>query len=359
MKCPICAQAMERLVNLPRFPLTEKYEPWAEDFEEGRGFADQAFMYCEDCSHGALETVVPDLYGGDYRTSTGKSEGALQAVKRFAEFIARPNVEFVIDIGGNDGSLLSHFAGHTIAIDPHASGARYNILQSIENADLTPFKNVHKVIVSSHTIEHLVDPNVMIEKCAAVMGENDILALQFPSLELLVQDARIDQIHHQHLHYFSERSIKALLFRHGLDCVSSRFDESHWGALMLIAKKRNAALSYGTAIETIDVQNAIRTFHNLEMHIPRGTIALGAALMLPVLAYWFPELDAVEFIADDDPQKNGLRYVNVNKIIKNEYSLRDMDIVITAIGSNQATRALTRKAIDAGARRIILPLHTL
>jgi hypothetical protein len=200
----------------------------------------------------------------------------------------------------------------------------------------------------------------MISKCAEIMGDDDYLALQFPSLELLVEDARIDQIHHQHIHYFSERSIKALLDKYGLIVLDTRFDPSHWGALMVVAQKQRAHRPGGENISRGRMQSAIGGFIDevKSVRIPDGALALGAALMLPVLVYWIPDLDKVCGIYDEDPRKEGLRYINFNKKIGKQWGYQE-DVVVTAIGSKAAARSLTKKAIDGGARRIILPLHTL
>jgi hypothetical protein len=90
-----------------------------------------------------------------------------------------------------------------------------------------------------------------------------------------------------------------------------------------------------------------------------GPIGLGAALMLPVLAYWLPSLGAVEFIADNDPSKDGLRYINFNRPIRCVYDLRGRDVVITAIGTRHACRALIKQAFDQGAQNVTVPLGVL
>jgi hypothetical protein len=370
VNCPICGKSMKVLLELPLFPLTEKYEAWSFEFKEGRGLVDQAFLYCDECSHGKLAVVVPGLYGSDYLTSTGKSEGAKQAVLRFVSFVLEHcgvTFETLIDIGANDGTFLNNY--HTdygrkmhlrVAVDPHANGDVLAIKKTIEEADLSQFKNSKKVIVSSHTIEHLVDPEVMIAKCAEIMGDDDYLALQFPSLELLVEDARIDQIHHQHIHYFSENSITALLRKHGLIVIETRFDSSHWGALMVVAQKNRAHRVEREKISSSKVQFAIDDFRRevWSTRVPEGALALGAALMLPVLVYWMQELHKVCGIYDEDQRKEGLRYINFNKKIGKRWGYRE-DVVVTAIGSKAAARALTEKAIEWGAKRIVLPLHTL
>lgn len=366
MKCLICEGLMSKMLNLPRLPLTEMYEPFSKTFIEGRGCEDQAFMFCQRCNHGSLENIIsPErLYGSGYLTQTSKSAGATQAVKNFVEFIDKncnlSGIDTVIDIGANDYTMLDCYSGKSlVGIDPKANRAG-SIPKFIENADLSHLKKAKKLIVSSHTIEHLSDPEMMISKISEILNQDDIFALQFPSLELLVRDCRIDQIHHQHVSYFSERSISALLKRHGITITHKSFDDSHWGALMLICRS-GIGMVKGDPIPKERIETAIGYFEEemMSIRIPKGTIALGASLMLPILSYWAPELGNIECISDDDKTKEGLRYVNFNKQIVNGYAIKGKDVVITALGSKSAYRSLTKRALDVGASNVILPMRTL
>lgn len=354
---------MRRMFELPAYPLTEFYEPWEPLYEVGRAVVDQAFLFCERCSHGKLETLVPPalLYGSGYRTRTAASAGASKAVLNFAEFVishcSMDAINTVLDIGANDESLLRCFRGKkTVPVDPNAESG---IRAFIEDADLSPFKGDRKLILSSHTIEHLEHPAVMLEKIASILCYGDTVALQFPSLEMLVADARLDQIHHQHVHYFSERSITALMGRFCMEVVATRFDPSHYGALMVVARRGRDEVS-GKQIHAIEVEVAHAQFtHGLPHGLPRGSVGFGAALMVPVLAWWFTDLHGIEFIADNDRSKDGLRYVNFNKRIHADYELAGRDVVITGIASKSAGRALVSEAFQKGARNVIVPLHAL
>ena len=90
-----------------------------------------------------------------------------------------------------------------------------------------------------------------------------------------------------------------------------------------------------------------------------GFVAFGAALMLPVAAYYMPSLHLVDYIADNDASKDGLRYINFNKRITCNYDLAGRDVVITAINTKLACRALTKLAWDMGARNVLVPLQML
>lgn len=364
--CPICAQAMHKVIDLPRLPLTEKYEPWAATFEVGRGFLDQALLFCERCTHGKLEVVVSpaELYGGGYRTATATSASAMRAVGTFANFVKQApleRVETVIDIGGNDASLLANFPGKKhVIVDPNASGDAWLVREFVEAADLAPFKPDRKLILSSHTLEHIPDPQAFFEKVSSIFTYDDLLAIQVPSLERLVLDRRIDQIHHQHVHYYTQRSLGLLLNRFGFEVIGVQVDPEHWGAVMVLCRRGQTPdsakrLTYRIVEASAGWHKSWMRHHN----VPDRAIAFGAALMLPMLAYWMPSLQDIEYVADNDRGKDGLRFVNFNKRIRVDYDLAGRDVVISAIWTKLAARALTAQAIEKGARSVIVPLRTL
>ena len=369
-ECPICRGAMARMIDMPRFPLTEMYEPYQREFVD-HGYYDQAFLYCERCVHGKLEAIVPPavLYGPGYRTRSAASIGSKAAVERFARFIQETalDVETVIDIGGNDASLVLCFPdARKVIVDPHAdSGVAEVVKQFVEEADLTPWKASNKLIVSSHTLEHVADPRAFFEKVNSVCMHGDWLAIQVPSLEALLYCSRIDHIHHQHVNYFSRRSLGRLLAEHGFEIVRYAYDHSHWGALMVMCRKGDGDRDIRTSIVPSSVTRALEKFKArlATVEIPSyelsGPVGFGAALMLPVLAYWLPSLANVEYIADNDKAKDGLRYINFNKRIQCEYSLEGRDVVITAIGTKLACRELVRQAFEKGALHVIVPLGAM
>lgn len=365
--CPICSRAMLPIIELPRFPVTERYEPAQGEFVD-RGYFDQGFLFCEPCQHGKLAAVVPpaELYGAEYRTRSAASVGSMAAINHFASFIGKSpldGLQTVIDIGGNDASLVNRFSGaRKVVVDPHAAGDAEIVRSFIEEADLNPWKGDRKLIVSSHTLEHVEHPRAFMEKVNSIAMHGDWLAIQVPSLEALVHQARIDHIHHQHVHYFSRRSLGRLLERHGFEIVRYAYDADHYGAVMVMCRKGGGGITSTQPILPSDIHKAHKRF-KAEMAAvrvePFGSVAFGAALMLPVLAYHLPALANVEYIADNDAAKNGLRYVNFDKEIRSEYVLADRDVVITGISTKLACRSLVTQAFQKGARNVIVPLRVL
>lgn len=363
---------MDRAIDLPRFPLTEFYEPYSAEKYEPRGFVDQGLHFCPHCSHGKLFTVVPpeDLYAKDYRTKTGKSIGASHSVNSFYSFLKSSldfnNFDVVLDIGGNDGSLVAKFPEkERVVIDPTAGPDDGVWIKSfIEDVDLTQFKPAKKLILCSHTLEHLEKPEVMLEKVGRIFCYGDTLAMQFPSLDYLVKDARIDQVHHQHIHYFSLRSTSLLLAKHGFEIEKFQFDDGHYGTLQLIARRGLEELK-GSPIFVRDIQDAqidfTRGMNAFDSAIGRlkEPVGYGAALMLPVLAYWAPAVNDLICIADEDQSKHGQRWINANVPITAPPSLRGRDVAVTAFNTKLAVRKIVNKLSQEGARNIVAPFNCL
>lgn len=370
MKCVICHEETRQLMDMPQFPMTEIYEQWVPEFAP-RGFVDQAFMFCDRCSHGQLKTIVPaqELYS-NYRTQTWRSVGATHSVSSFFAFISGSTLidqfDKVIDIGANDCSLLQYFPlGKRIAIDPNANGDAQLIRAYIEGADLMQFRNQKKLIMCSHTLEHLANPRTMFYKLNECMTSEDVAAFQFPSLDYMVKDARIDQIHHQHVHYFSLRSISDLLKQCGFKITDHVFDANHYGTLRILFKRDGGAIK-GEPVEQVKIYKACDDFHR-EMQsfcaaIDRldTPIGYGASLMYPVLAHYAPSLKRVTEIMDSDTSKHGQRWINVNtRIVSEKQRIEGRDIVICAFNTKLAVRKIAAQLFDKGARNVVAPFHCL
>lgn len=331
---------MQKIFSLPDYPCTEK-----------EGFHDQGFLFCQ-CGHGRLQNVIPG-YGG---LVSGHSDSAKHSLDFFAAFVRKHSQrKFVIDIGGNDGYLAGLLGTESILVDPQAA---HGLRTTIEDADLSPWKRDQKIIVSSHTLEHIEDPHVFMRKVSECMNNEDTLAIQVPSLELLVEDGRMDHIHHQHIHYFSERSLSKLLSQYGLKVIASEFNPQHWGALMVVCVKGEGS-AQGKEVWDTQVLNARIAFRlemaACEMKLKRRSfVAYGASSMLPVLSYYLPSVEKAEYIADDS-----VAGIWRNKTITAEYDFAGRDVLITGISSKFTARKLVQKAMSGGAKNVIVPVHQL
>jgi len=377
--CPICSGPAENVAEMPSYPITEVYKPYGSNNYFGPLSAYQRLLCCEKCQHLFMGTHLPrDFIYNHYITESSTSQGAQIALGNFHRFIVSCSpvpATGIIDIGANDTSLLERFVGggaKLIGIDPNVSSANpdvHCIKAYVEDCDLAELVSGRRIFLCSHTLEHIYEPRVFLAQIAGVLNPEDDLFLQFPSFELLVRDARFDQVHHQHLNYFSLCSLTKLLQECGLTIAAHRYDDDHYGALMChIRKGGNATVPTIQRIDLGTVRSSRQAFL-LSMNAAEARISLlgnqfycfGASLMLPILAYYLPSLVNAQAILDASVTKQGLTYVNFERPIISDAAIdyRNSDFVVTAVSTKAATRRIAQSLIQREARNIVFSVNTI
>ena len=375
--CPCCNQLAEGIIQIEKYPLTEFYKIYENEGGELSGFLDQELCYCEQCDHLFLEKIIDvrEIYT-NYLTTTTSSKGAIDCLLNFKKFIDKKldveNPTYVIDIGGNDSYFLGLFDKSKfdlVNIDANAEGGDgINIIRSfLEDVDLSTFSKDSKIIVSSHTIEHLQNPADLIKKIAAVVSGDDRVFLQFPSLEMMITDARFDQVCHQHLNYFSLSSISKLLKNYGLIVMNYEYDSSHFGTLRIMAKKSNSldevfAVTQNTSLKILNRYSFFREYYsslqNILQNKLNGQQGFGAGLMVPTLAYYLPLINDLEIILDENASKFNMQFINLApKICDATMIDTHRPIIITSISTKTAARNIYAKLSSFGCEDITIPTH--
>jgi cyclopropane-fatty-acyl-phospholipid synthase len=248
----------------------------------------------------------------------------------------------------------------------------------MENIDIKTMGLDIDLVISSHTLEHIEEPKKMIKNMLAFGSNETLYVFQFPGLETLVNQCHFDQVFHQHLNYFSLRSVIYMLDDLDAELVDYEVNPYHWGAIMIALRKRRSTSRSNNKYFNTDAQKITRQYvlnqylvfkQNMGISSQRlfssgnKTIyGYGAALMLPVLSYYIKGLDKISCIIDEDPDKNGLYYLNfpvkiqLPEKIKN---IMDATVIVTAINSMQAVRAIVNKLVKMNVRQIILPTNLI
>ncbi|MDB9897965.1 methyltransferase domain-containing protein [Gammaproteobacteria bacterium] len=377
-ECPCCHSKTDIAFDLPKYPITELYRP-VQDSSEKVGFIDQAARFCSNCGHFFLENVLdPEvIYSEDnYITSSVGSQGALDCIDELYKFMQQTSPDFdfknsnIVDIGGNDSTLLKYFddSKKLVNIDPHASTDMPQIeLHNIffEDSDFEEFRYEDKsVYVSSHTFEHLEDPAVVLRKLAKIVKQDDLLFLQFPSIEKLVEHSRFDQICHQHINLFSLNSVSELLKTEGLFLEDFEYDNFHFGTIRLKFTRNQAKYIETEIMPLSSIQKAYKEFQNfyanlnstIEHHFIGGQ-GFGAGLMVPTLAYHLPVIDSLDYIIDENLSRIDKKFINLSpSIVDTSYYNFDKPILITSISTKAAARAIFTKLDKLGFKDICLPV---
>lgn len=382
IECGVCLQELRfPLIELPRFPITDIFVE--QKVDEKVGYVDQNFHICQRCGHGQLSTMIdPEvLYGHTYSFRTSKSLwGATKVNDYFLSFINRAtkgrDFKTILEIGCNDLYLLNCLkprAEKLVGIDPVLKGREAEVSDDkitaigdfFENVDLPDLDDT--LILSSHLLEHMRDPRLMIEQLLEKSTEKTVFVFQFPGFDTLVEEYRFDQIFHHHLHYFSLHSFTYLLNELGCELIDTEVNHSYWGSLMVAFKKSSGGkmtlntekISSGEVLEKYDLFKGRMDITSRELHSFAGErlIGYGAALQVPVLAYHLNnDFSSLECILDDDENKDGMFYLNLPVPIRNSAgmkNIRDAVILVTAINF---AKTIAPKIVSLKPKRIILPL---
>lgn len=181
--------------------------------------------------------------------STATMKGILQDLLDDAQrVVPLGSDDVVLDIGGNDGTMLGLIRTPVRArvnIDAAA-----NIAQLVSAAD---YRHVHarfsaavyrtlglpnpRLVTSTAMFYHLNDPLSFCRDVREVMSGDSVWVLQMTYLGTMLRDNIFDNIVHEHVAYYSIASLEALLARVGLHVAEARLVESYGGSLRVFIVK--------------------------------------------------------------------------------------------------------------------------
>jgi|APSaa5957512622_1039677.scaffolds.fasta_scaffold02643_4 hypothetical protein len=188
----------------------------------------------------------------------------------YIEHIVELNTgDLIVDIGGNDGTLLSTFKTNTdkslnyLNIDPSQNLAKLSIDKEIPV--LTDFFSIEtakamaqkvKVIVSTNVFQHLKDINSFVEGICTLLDEDGIWVLEFPYWAHDLETKQFDQIYHEHVYYYMVTSLSKMMDKHELDIIRITPQKIHGGTLRLVmAKKTSNHISDGLVQQYINIES--------------------------------------------------------------------------------------------------------
>jgi len=153
------------------------------------------------------------------------------------------NLDYVLDIGGNDGTFLKNFVNKRIKSLNVDSGVKQfkeskkngvSCINDFFNYQLA--KKIYKKYGSSRVIHgsgiffHLEELNSVFKGIKFLLDENGILVAEFIYLPNMIKKNAFDQIYHEHLLYYSINTFQKLLKRHNLEIFDAKIYEIHGGS---------------------------------------------------------------------------------------------------------------------------------
>jgi len=211
-------------------------------------------LYCHNCTLAQLSVQVPpgELFPADYPYSSGNSQALhdnFRSLAREAESYAGglSRDDLVVDIGANDGTLLSKFNGvRKVGVEPTQQG-RHMVESDAQWWEGTFYERSAfalnrrygqaKVITACNVLAHVQDVHDVMRGIDNLLASDGILVVENHDLASIVDGGQWDTVYHEHLRYFSPYSFDKLLAQYGIKAAASHRIPTHGGSFRIVAER--------------------------------------------------------------------------------------------------------------------------
>lgn len=338
---------MTLVLELAPTPPANAFVPKEELSKPQQRFPLDVF-FCDDCTHAQLLDVVdPSVLFENYVYVSGTSASFVAHFESYAkslleQFKPAPG-SLVVDIGSNDGTLLSFFkkAGMKVqGIDPAkniAQQATKNGIPTIAGfftpqlaKETRAQQGPASIITANNVFAHIDNLEAVVEGIRTLLAPNGVFVFEVSYLVDVFEKTLFDTIYHEHLDYHSVRPLVPFFQRLGMELIEAQRVGSHGGSLRGIAQLKGGPHPVGKSVaQSLATEEKLR-LHKVETFREFGNninalktalgkllrelkaqgktiVGFGAPAKATTLMYHFeigPEL--IDFIADDSPLKQNL-----------------------------------------------------
>src|SRR3989344_2629863 len=253
--CQVCNSAnLVPFLFLGYLPPVNTMHPVGQSPHEQPSYPAQ-LLYCESCSLVQLGLIVspkilfPPEY--PYTSSTTKilRENFAELYKEARVIIDIEKNDLIVDIGSNDGNLLSNFKNNhrVLGITPEQIGKLAiekgipTIIDFFRKEVVDEILDKHgkaRIITATNVFAHIKGINDIVELILKLLSDDGIFISESHYLKPLIETLQYDTIYHEHLRYYSLHSLKHLLEKHDLEIIHAKEIPTHGGSIRVYAARK-------------------------------------------------------------------------------------------------------------------------
>jgi hypothetical protein len=230
-------------------------QPWGNDYiliEEKRDAERFPLIFgvCKTCVTAQIDFTVPKekmFSNHSYLSGTTRSlkEHFVNVAKDILMRKKLSNKDFILDIGGNDGTFLEYFKDKRISVLNVDSGTLQSDISNEKDieclnvffnedtaSDILSKRGKAKVIHGSGIFFHLEELHSVFSGIKLLLDKEGILVAEFIYLPQMMSKCAYDQIYHEHLLYYSLISFQRLLDQHDLEIYDASIYPIHGGSCL-------------------------------------------------------------------------------------------------------------------------------
>ena len=243
-------------------------------------------VFCENCTLLQLKHTAPQelLYARYYWYKSGVTDTMKKALRditaKIEMMIDLKEGDVVLDIGSNDGTLLRSYSVPgliTVGVEPAdnlveegKSELTYHIHDFWYYEVFAKTVNQKaKIITAIGMFYDMEDPNQFIADAAKALTEDGVFIAQLMCLKNMLDSNDVGNICHEHLEYYSFKSLEYLFNNNGLEIFDVEINEINGGSYRVYAKKIGTVSKkdYGSLEKVQAVRASEEFIDNKTVHI--------------------------------------------------------------------------------------------
>jgi cyclopropane fatty-acyl-phospholipid synthase-like methyltransferase len=210
---------------------------------------------------------LSEMYGLNYGYRSGLNQSMMAHLKaivtKIQNLVTLKPGDYVLDIGSNDGTLLSFYNDlpglQLIGIDPTGTKfkdyyqSRIQLITEFFSADeISKHFNSQKmrVVTSISMFYDLEQPLKFVQEVHDVLADDGVWVLEQSYMPTMLEVTAYDTICHEHLEYYSLKQIKWMADKVGLKIISVTLNDTNGGSFCLALAKKSS--EYPEAVNEIN-----------------------------------------------------------------------------------------------------------
>lgn len=286
--CRICKnKKLRQVINLGSSPAANAFLKKTQ-LKKNEDFFSLKVNYCSKCGQLQLSHVVsPKLLFKDYVYVSSTSPVFIAHFEEYAKSLYKRfnlnKYSLVLDLGSNDGILLKPFKKlgvGVLGIDPATEIAKKATKEGIETLPFFFNKQIAKkvlkkyglfdVVTANNVFAHINDIDEIIEGVKIIIKEAGIFVIEAPYLIDFVQKNYFDLIYHEHLSYFSVKSLTKLFKLHNMEIFDVIKVDVHGGSARYFVKRKGGSHKVTKNVENFLKKEKFAGLHKISTYVKYG-----------------------------------------------------------------------------------------
>lgn len=357
--------------------------------------------FCNNCTLMQLKYIVrPEIMFKNYLYIPSSSKTRIEHFKKLAEevkeMVGLSDKSLVIDVGSNDGSLLNCFKNlgtKILGIDPAENLVKVATLSGVPTVEgyfgASIAKKVQQgygyasAILATNVIAHIDNLHDVLKGAAILLNDKGVFVTQFPYLLDLIEKNLFDTIYHEHLSYFSVKSLLNLASKSEFEIFDITRNDLDGGSIRVYWKKKTnkklpvnktrlnkilkeeedcgldkkeTYLKFAQRVEKLKL-NTLKKLKELKVK-KKIIVGYGAAAKANVLLNYFGlDTKIIDYMVDSTPYKQGLYTPGTKIPIYSEDKIYETNpdyVLIFAWNFSKEIMEKNRKYKNSGGKFILL-----